>query len=183
MTDHSMAIKLINYDHNKYSSNPCKKIFVMSQSSIINVHKISVTFPIIKRSIECTPKSVFKCSRTPDPIHCRFPGGAVTSTAVCCVLFLAPPGVPETLHCITSLVCKRFAEDPALTRHHDQPLTHWAPLLWVRCVRKRAHTPSLGLRFNGHFKKPWKTKYKHHSYITNNYNITITIPFTIQLTQ
>ena len=157
----------------------------MSESSIINVHQISVTFPIIKRSIECTPKSVFKCSRTPDPIHCRFPGGAVTSTAVCCVLFLAPSGVPETLHCITSLVCRRFAEDPALTRHHDQPLTHWAPLLRVRCVRKRTHTPSLGLRFNGHFKKPWKQNTIINITVISqsNYNITIIIPFTIQFIQ
>ena len=72
------------------------KIFVMSQSSILNVHKISVTFPILKPSIECTPKSVFKCSWTPDPIHCRSPGGALSQLSALCYIKHYPEAPKRT---------------------------------------------------------------------------------------
>ena len=66
-------------------------------------------------------------------------------------------------------------------------LTHdWNNLymLRVRMCRGQNTYTVVGVILYWSYKKPWKTKYKdwHNSYITN-YNITITIPFTVQFTQ
>ena len=129
-------------------------------------------------------QSVLDCSRTlrSDPLQVS---RRLAVTAVCCVLYLALLGGLCTHHCITSLVCRRSVADPALTRHHDQTPN----LIGRHCcgfvVCEETHTTSLGLYvYWSLIKSPEKQKSKINiSYITNNYNITITIPFTIQLTQ
>ena len=54
----------------------------------------------------------------------------------------------------------------------------------VRVAKKHIHR-RWGYKFISSIEKPWKTKYKVNITIIsqNNYNITITTPFTIQLTQ
>ena len=130
---------------------------------------------------------MFKCSRTPSTINPlqvsrRF---AVTQ-AVCCVLFLAQPGGPDTHHCIASLICRRSADDPTLTRHHDPT----PKLIGRHCCgfdvyAKWTHTPSWGHIFIGQLKSPEKQNTKINITVISqiNYNITIKIPATIQCTQ
>ena len=99
---------------------------------------------------------MFKCSRTPSTINpLQVSRRCAVTQAVCCVLFLAQPGGPDTHHCLASLVCRRSADDPTLTRHHDQTPN----LIGRHCCgfdvsRNNTHTPSWGWIFNGHIKSP-----------------------------
>ena len=132
---------------------------------------------------------MFKCSRTPDLINpLQVSRRRAVTQAVCCVLFLAQPGGPGTHHCIASLIYRRSADAPTLTRHHDQtPKSHWAPLLRVRCVRRNTYhvVGVIGLLVIN--KKPWKQNtIINISYITkqlqyHNYNTIHNTIYTVDI--
>ena len=81
------------------------------------------------------------------------------STGLMCLHGLRPG--PDTHHCLASLVCRRSADDPTLTRHHDQtPNLIGHHCCGFGCAVERTHTPSLGYIFIGHLKSPEKQKTK-----------------------
>ena len=112
----------------------------------INIHNYNQCSNVQEHQVQCTA---------------GLPAARCHTSCLLCVLSLAQPWGPDTHHCLASLVCRRSAGDPTLTRHHDPT----PKLIGRHCCgfdvsRNNTHTPSWGWIFNGHIKSPEKQNTK-----------------------
>ena len=122
----------------------------------INIHNYNQCSNVQEHQVQCTA---------------GLPAARCHTSCLLCVLSLEQPWGPDTHHCLASLVCRRSAGDPTLTRHHDP-----TPKLIGRhccvsgsCVNDKRLSIGYKRVYSSHIKSPEKIQ----RHITNTTKCTV----------